>query len=182
MEDKIILIDEDDNPVGSEKKLKVHQLGLLHRAFSIFIFDEDGRLMLQRRARHKYHSAGLWTNTCCSHPRWGEETEEAACRRLQEEMGFITKLLKVDSIIYHAEVPDGLIENEFDHIYIGVFNGTPQLNHDEAEGWRWIPLTELFREISTTPDQFTAWFKIIINKIGKEKMEGWSKLSHSMNT
>ncbi|QEM82258.1 isopentenyl-diphosphate Delta-isomerase [Halomonas binhaiensis] len=180
MEEKIILIDNDDNPIGAEEKLKVHQLGLLHRAFSIFIFDSNGRLMLQRRALHKYHSAGLWTNTCCSHPRWGEATDDAATRRLREEMGFITNLLRVDSILYHAKVPGGLIEHEFDHIYIGLFDGSPKLNPDEADTWKWISISELFHEESTNPDQFTAWLTIIVRKIGKDKMEQWSRLAHSM--
>lgn len=177
MEEMLILVDNEDNSIGSAGKLSVHQQGLLHRAFSIFIFDNKGRLLLQRRALSKYHSAGLWTNSCCGHPRWGEGTQAAACRRLQEEMGFATGLKKVSSFTYHAEVPGNLIEHEFDHIFVGVFDGEPQVNSDEAEDWQWIDIHQLIHQVKLHPENFTAWFKVIINNISVNELEGWRELA-----
>ncbi|NAX21999.1 isopentenyl-diphosphate Delta-isomerase, partial [Vibrio sp. V39_P1S14PM300] len=138
MEERLILVDEKDNIIGSEFKLATHKQGLLHRAFSVFIFDQTQRLLLQQRAAAKYHSPNLWSNTCCGHPRKGEETQSAASRRLNEEMGFYTPIIHVSSFTYREEVPGNLIEHEFDHIYIGQFNQIPQVNPNEAGDWRWI--------------------------------------------
>ncbi|MEE4410042.1 MULTISPECIES: isopentenyl-diphosphate Delta-isomerase [unclassified Serratia (in: enterobacteria)] len=177
MEDMLILVDDKDNPIRSEGKLSVHQQGLLHRAFSIFIFDSKGRLLLQQRALGKYHSAGLWTNSCCGHPRWGEATDAAAQRRLQEEMGFCTPLKKVSSFTYHAEVPGNLTEHEFDHIYVGLFEGEPDVNPDEVENSRWIDVIQLLHEIELHPEKFTTWFRLIINSYDTNEITRWEKLA-----
>jgi isopentenyl-diphosphate delta-isomerase len=177
MEDMLILVDSEDNAIGAQGKLSVHQQGLLHRAFSIFIFDSKGRLLLQQRARGKYHSAGLWTNSCCGHPRWGEGTKAAAIRRLQEEMGFSTGLKKVSSFIYHAEVPGNLIEHELDHIYVGLYDGYPKVNPDEADDWLWIDIHQLVQRLRLHPDSFTVWFKAIINNFTINRLENWGEFA-----
>ncbi|MGE8145917.1 isopentenyl-diphosphate Delta-isomerase [Pseudomonas frederiksbergensis] len=163
MEESLILVDHNDQQIGTGLKLPVHREGLLHRAFSLFIFDRHERLLLQQRAQTKYHSAGLWTNSCCGHPRPGESTAQAAHRRLEEEMGFDCPLEKVATLIYKAQVPGDLVEHEFDHIYIGRFDGDPQVNPDEASHWRWIETSELLQWIDTEPEAFTTWFKTILN-------------------
>lgn len=176
MDEMLILVDAEDNSVGSQTKTLVHQQGLLHRAFSIFIFNSQGRLLLQQRAYGKYHSAGLWTNTCCGHPRWGEATQAAAQRRLQEEMGFCTELLQVSSFTYRAEVPGDLIEHEFDHIYVGLFDGEPQEDPEEAHSWLWVDIRQLAQEIKIDPGKFTVWFRTIMNNIDAAEIERWGKL------
>ena len=163
MNDRVILVDTKDQPVGDMDKLEVHKKGLLHRAFSTFIFNDNGQLLLQRRAKEKYHSANLWTNTCCSHPRPGEPTLEAAKRRLKEEMGIETDLEKKFDFIYHAQLDNNLIEYEFDHVYIGQYNYPPLLNPNEASDYRWISIDELKGEINLYPGRYTEWLKIAIN-------------------
>ena len=158
--ENVILVDEKDNQVGLMPKLEAHQKGLLHRAFSVFIFNSDYKLLLQKRASSKYHSGGLWTNTCCSHPRDGEDTADAANRRLYEEMGIKTSLRKVYEFIYRAELDNNLIENEFDHVFYGIYNDDPVLNTDEADDFKWIDMETLKNDIDNNPDQYTVWFKI----------------------
>ena len=158
--ENVILVDEKDNQVGLMPKLEAHEKGLLHRAFSIFIFNSDYKLLLQKRASSKYHSGGLWTNTCCSHPRDGEDTMDAASRRLYEEMGIKTSLRKVHEFIYRAELDNNLIENEFDHVFYGIYNDDPVLNTDEADDFKWIDMETLKNDIDNNPDQYTVWFKI----------------------
>ncbi len=177
MDEMLILVDADDNSMGSQTKTLVHQQGLLHRAFSIFIFDSQGRLLLQQRAFSKYHSAGLWTNSCCGHPRWGESTQAAAKRRLQEEMGFSCELQQVSSFTYRAEVPGNLIEHEFDHIYVGLFDGEPQATPEEAHSWLWIDVQQLTDEIKHNPDKFTFWFRTIMNNTAANEFERWAKIA-----
>lgn len=176
MEEMLILVDKKDNSIGSEGKLSVHQKGLLHRAFSIFIYDSEGRLLLQQRAHGKYHSAGLWTNSCCGHPRWGECTEAAASRRLQEEMGFTTQLKRVFSFIYHAEVPGNLIEHEFDYVYVGLFNGDPTVNPDEVADWLWIDISQLNCKLNSQPENFTVWFRKIIDSVNINELKEWGEI------
>ena len=142
-EEKVILVDKNDNQVGLMPKLEAHEKGLLHRAFSIFIFNSKYELLLQKRASSKYHSGGLWTNTCCSHPREGEDTLDAANRRLDEEMGIKTSLRKVYDFIYKAELDNQLTEHEFDHVFYGVFDNDPILNKDEAEDFKWVDMETL---------------------------------------
>jgi isopentenyl-diphosphate delta-isomerase len=158
--ENVILVDEKDNQVGLMPKLEAHQKGLLHRAFSVFIFNSDYKLLLQKRASSKYHSGGLWTNTCCSHPRDGEDTADAANRRLYEEMGIKTSLRKVYEFIYRAELDNNLIENEFDHVFYGIYNDDPILNTDEADDFKWIDMETLKIDIDNNADKYTVWFKI----------------------
>ena len=158
--ENVILVDEKDNQVGLMPKLEAHQKGLLHRAFSVFIFNSDYKLLLQKRASSKYHSGGLWTNTCCSHPRDGEDIIDAANRRLDEEMGIKTSLRKVFDFIYTAELDNNLIENEFDHVFYGVYDIDPIINKDEAEDFKWVDMETLKNDIENNTDQYTVWFKI----------------------
>ncbi|MBU4141770.1 isopentenyl-diphosphate Delta-isomerase [Patescibacteria group bacterium] len=164
MEEKIILVDKNDCEIGLGEKLKVHQEGKLHRAFSIFVFNSKGKLMLQQRAKSKYHSGGLWTNTCCSHPRAGEKIESAAHRRLKEEMGFDCEVKEIFSFIYKAKLDHGLWEYEFDHIFAGKFDGEPKINPEEADGWKWTELSDLKKDILKNPKNYTVWFKIAADK------------------
>ena len=159
-EDNVILVDENDNQVGLMPKLEAHQKGLLHRAFSVFIFNKDFKLLLQKRALSKYHSGGLWTNTCCSHPREDEDILDAANRRLFEEMGIKTSLRKVYDFIYKAELDNNLIENEFDHVFYGIYDDNPTLNLNEASDFKWIDMHSLNLDIKDNPQDYTVWFKI----------------------
>ena len=159
-EEKVILVDKNDNQVGLMPKLEAHEKGVLHRAFSIFIFNSKYELLLQKRASSKYHSGGLWTNTCCSHPREGEETLDAANRRLDEEMGIKTSLRKVYDFIYKAELDNQLTEHEFDHVFYGVSDNDPILNKDEAEDFKWVDMETLNNDIIKNEDNYTVWFKI----------------------
>ena len=158
--ENVILVDEKDNQVGLMPKLEAHQKGLLHRAFSVFIFNSDYKLLLQKRASSKDHSGGLWTNTCCSHPRDGEDIIDAANRRLNEEMGIKTSLRKVFDFIYTAKLDNNLIENEFDHVFYGVYDIDPIINKDEAEDFKWVDMETLKNDIENNKDQYTVWFKI----------------------
>ena len=158
--EKVILVDENDNQVGVMPKLEAHQKGLLHRAFSVFIFNSKYELLLQKRASSKYHSGGLWTNTCCSHPREGEEILDAAKRRLIEEMGIDTSLRKVHDFIYKAELDNDLTEHEFDHVLYGIYNEDPIINKNEADDFKWIDMDSLNEDIKTNGNNYTIWFKI----------------------
>ena len=158
--EKVILVDENDTQVGLMPKLEAHQKGLLHRAFSVFIFNSNHQLLLQKRAVSKYHSGGLWTNTCCSHPREGEETINAANRRLIEEMGIKTNLRKVFDFIYKAELDNELTENEFDHVFYGVYDENPILNKEEADDYKWVDMETISNDIIRNSDNYTVWFKI----------------------
>ncbi len=165
MQDQVILVDERDNQIGTGAKIAVHQSGELHRAFSIFVFDTQGRLLLQRRADHKYHSAGLWTNTCCSHPRPGESVEEAARRRLGEEMGMECGLEEIFAFIYNARLENGLIEHEYDHVLVGHCDAAPSPDPDEVGEWRWADLDELEQSIAANPAQYTVWFRLSLPRV-----------------
>ena len=162
MEEQVILVDEQDNEVGFMPKMEAHLKGVLHRAFSVFLFNDKGELLLQKRASSKYHSPSLWTNTCCSHPRKNETVLAAARRRLKEEMGISTNLKFKFSFIYKAELDQGLTEHELDHVLTGTFNGKPKLNSEEAEDWRYINTSDLTEEIKNNPNEFTEWFKICL--------------------
>ncbi len=159
----VILVDEHDNELGAMEKMEAHAKGVLHRAFSVLVFNTKGEMLIQRRADCKYHSAGLWTNTCCSHPRPGEQIEEAAQRRLQEEMGLDLQPERAYSFIYRIELDGGLIENELDHVLTATHDDAPTLNQDEAQDWKYISVPDLKRRMSTHPEEFTHWFKLIVN-------------------
>lgn len=168
--EKVILVDEQDNAVGTMEKMEAHEKGLLHRAFSIFIFNSKGEMLIHQRAIEKYHSGGLWTNACCSHPRKGETTEEAAHRRLVEEMGFDCDLFEQFQFIYQASLDHGLIEHELDHVLFGTFNGYPKPNPDEVMAWKYVTMADLQEDIQLNPDKYTVWFKIALQAINDKQL------------
>ncbi|HCC95749.1 MULTISPECIES: isopentenyl-diphosphate Delta-isomerase [unclassified Empedobacter] len=161
MEEFVVLVDQDDQKLGLMEKQQAHVAGLLHRAFSVFVFNSKGELMIQQRAASKYHSPTLWTNTCCSHPRDNETYEQAAHRRLEEEMGFDCELEYKFNFIYKAHLENDLIEHELDHVFIGTFDNEPKLNPDEVMAYRWVELDDLKKDMEKNPQNYTAWFKII---------------------
>jgi len=160
-EEKVILVNERDEQIGLMPKMEAHEKALLHRAFSVFVFNDNNELMIQQRALGKYHSPGLWTNTCCSHQREGESNVEAGKRRLWEEMGFSTELKDTVSFIYKAPFDNGLTEHEFDHILVGYYEGEPNLNPEEVNDWKWMALEDLKVDMEQQPQLYTEWFKII---------------------
>ena len=166
-EEKVILVNERDEQIGLMPKMEAHEKALLHRAFSVFVFNQKNELMIQQRAFGKYHSPGLWTNTCCSHQREGESNVEAGKRRLQEEMGFSTELKDTVSFIYKAPFDNGLTEHEFDHILVGYYEGEPNLNPEEVNAWRWMSLEDLKLDMEKQPQLYTEWFKIIFENYYK---------------
>jgi isopentenyl-diphosphate delta-isomerase len=165
MPEYILTVDENDNVTGKEEKIKTHREGRLHRAFSIFVFNSKGELLLQKRAKSKYHSSGLWTNTCCSHQRAGENLEEAVHRRLKEEMGFDCELKEAFTFTYRVKFDNGLSENEYDHVFFGKFDGKPEPNPKEVDDWKWVSLEELRKDIQKNPDDYTYWLKVSIDKV-----------------
>ena len=164
MEEQVILVNEKDEPIGLMGKMEAHEKGLLHRAFSVFIFNSKQEVLLQQRAACKYHSPNLWTNTCCSHPRAGETNQQAGERRLQEEMGLQVPLREVFSFIYKAPFDNGLTEHEYDHVLVGYSDAQPQINPEEVASWKWLSLEAIKEDILQAPEQYTAWFKIIFEK------------------
>lgn len=165
MEELVILVDEQDKQTGVMEKMQAHREAVLHRAFSVFIFNTRGELMLQQRALNKYHSPGLWSNTCCSHPRPGESTGDAAHRRLFEEMGFDCHFEEVFSFVYKAPFTNELTEYEYDHVFIGVTDTLPILNKDEAEAYRMAGLDDIRREMDEDSEKFSVWFRIAFDKV-----------------
>ena len=163
-EEQVILVNKNDEQIGLMPKMEAHEKAVLHRAFSVFIFNHKNELMLQQRALSKYHSPGLWTNTCCSHQRDGESNIEAGKRRLQEEMGFVTDLKETTSFIYKAPFDNGLTEHELDHIMVGHYNEEPSINPDEVESWKWMDIEDVKVDMALHPEKYTAWFKIIFDK------------------
>jgi isopentenyl-diphosphate Delta-isomerase len=165
MIENVILVDTHDNAVGQMEKLRAHLKGELHRALSVLIFNSTGEVLLQQRAFSKYHTPGLWSNTCCSHPRPGEDSLEAATRRLKEEMGFSALLNKSFDFIYKAHFDNGLIEYEFDHVFFGTFDGEPLINHEEANDYKWVSPGILMEDMRSNPEIYTVWFRIIMEKM-----------------
>ena len=165
MIEKVILVDKNDNELGTMEKQEAHVKGLLHRAFSVFIFNDKNELLLQRRAVKKYHSGGLWTNTCCSHPRQNEKTEDAAKRRLIEEMGMRSTLKKQFDFVYKAKLDNNLYEHEFDHVFFGFTNDLPIINPEEVEEYTYKTLEDIGNEMKTIPDKYTEWFKICFREV-----------------
>ena len=164
MEEKVILVNENDEQLGLMEKMEAHQKALLHRAFSVFVFNKKGELMLQQRALDKYHSPGLWTNTCCSHQRSGESNLQAGKRRLQEEMGFECSLKELFSFVYKAPFDNGLTEHELDHVMVGHYDRDPVINPAEVASFKWMPMEDVKRDILEQPELYTEWFKIIFKE------------------
>ncbi len=163
--EQLILVDKNDQIIGYDEKLRVHQQGKLHRAFSIYIFNSKGELLIQKRALNKYHSPGIWANTCCSHPRKGEDLEDATHRRLKEEMGFDTELKEAFSLIYKVDFQNGLTENEFLHVFYGEYNGDIKSNKDEVAEWKWAKPEELLKDFMKNPEIYAFWFKKALPKL-----------------
>ena len=164
-EEKVVLVDKEDFQLGLMPKLEAHRKGVLHRAFSVFVFNSSKLLLMQKRSSLKYHSPGLWTNTCCSHQRDGESTVDAAKRRLNEEMGLNIDLKETFSFIYKANLENGLIEHEFDHVLVGFTDFNPKINTNEVEDWKWIDLSFLELDLDKNPNIYTEWFKIIFKRV-----------------
>ena len=165
--EEVILVNEQDQQIGIMEKMAAHIVPRLHRAFSIFIFNSKGELLLQQRALTKYHSPGLWTNTCCSHPRQGETLEDATARRLMEEMGISCEMHEVFTFIYKAPVGLGLIEHEFDHVFFGESDDTPVINTDEVASWKYMSLDDIAKDLKAHPELYTEWFKISFDEVRK---------------
>ena len=163
-EEEVILVNALDEPIGLMPKLEAHQKAVLHRAFSVFVLNDQNEIMLQQRAHHKYHSPLLWTNTCCSHQRNGETNIEAGSRRLFEEMGFQTDLKELFHFIYKAPFDNGLTEHELDHVMIGYYNGSPNINHEEVEDWKWMKIEDVKTDMVVNAAIYTVWFKIIFDE------------------
>jgi isopentenyl-diphosphate Delta-isomerase len=167
LEDELVLVDENDCCVGSLSKRAAHENGgTLHRAFSIFIFNSQGQMLLQLRGEKKYHFGGRWTNACCSHPRKGEELSQSVHRRLREEMGFDVPLRELFSFIYRAhDARSGLTEHEFDHVFVGEFDGEPTPNADEVDGWKWMNIADLRADLNARPELYTVWFRLAFERV-----------------
>ena len=163
-EEQVILVNENDEPIGLMPKLEAHQKAVLHRAFSVFVLNDKNEIMLQQRASEKYHSPLLWTNTCCSHQRSGETNIQAGTRRLFEEMGFETPLQELFHFIYKAPFDNGLTEHELDHVMIGKYNQAPKVNSEEVESWKWMSIDDIKTDMIQNPAIYTVWFKIIFNE------------------
>ncbi len=167
-EEIVILVDSLDNQIGTMDKMEAHEKAILHRAFSVFILNDRGELMLQQRAHNKYHSPSLWTNTCCSHQREGEGNIKAGKRRLKEEMGFTTDLKELFHFIYKAQLDNGLSEHELDYVLIGHYEGSPTINKSEVADWKWMEIKQIKESIKVNPNMYTVWFKIIFDQFIKE--------------
>ncbi|MDP3725772.1 MAG: isopentenyl-diphosphate Delta-isomerase [bacterium] len=165
MKESVILVDEKDREIGTMEKLEAHEKGLLHRAFSVCIFNKKGEMLLQKRAANKYHSGGLWTNTCCSHPRPNETVLAGAKRRLREEMGIDSNLKKIAHLTYKTSFENGLTEHEYDHVLVGFYDLDPIPNPEEAEDFKWVDPNMLREEITQNPEQYTYWFRMLINEV-----------------
>ncbi len=163
--EEVVLVDENDRPVGRAEKAEAHASAKLHRAFSVFVFDSAGRLLLQKRAKAKYHSGGLWSNTCCSHPRPGEATESAARRRLGEEMGFDCEITKVFDLVYYAELENKLFEHEYDHVFVGRFDGSPVQDTAEVEDWKWTDVRTLAGDLRANPLLYSYWLRVSFDEL-----------------
>ena len=182
-EELVLLVDAHDNVIGEAPKLQAHRDGVLHRAISVFIFDRDGRILLQQRAAGKYHSAGLWSNASCTHPRPGEEAIDAARRRLQEEMGIDADLDFRFSFLYRAELDSGLTEHEVDHVFTGTTTEEPRPDPAEVGAWRWVEPDDLARELASSPDHFSAWFPLALSRLqvlqSEDRMRGTAEPDRS---
>ena len=163
MEEYIIAVDNSDKGLAPIEKMEAHYKGVLHRAFSILIFNSKDELLLQKRSTKKYHSAELWTNSCCSHPGYGEELKDAVYRRIKEEMGFNCELFEIFSFVYKAELEQNIFENEYDHVFIGIYNGEIFPNQEEVEDFKWASIDDIKADIINNPELYTYWFKHLLN-------------------
>ncbi|SMC60496.1 isopentenyl-diphosphate Delta-isomerase [Moheibacter sediminis] len=176
MTEYVVLVDENDNQLGLMEKQQAHIAGLLHRAFSVFVFNSEGETLLQKRAEGKYHSPGLWTNTCCSHPRENETYIQAAQRRIQEEMGFSCELEEKFHFIYKAKLDNDLYEHELDRVFTGIYNGEIQVNPEEVSDYKWISMENLIEDMNSNPENYTIWFKIIFKEyLAKLQYESYNQ-------
>ncbi len=171
--EQVVLVNEKDEELGWMEKMEAHEKGILHRAFSVFIVNTKGEMLLQQRAFSKYHSGGLWTNACCSHPRPGEATEDAASRRLGEEMGFVTPLEKIFSFIYKTDFDNGLTEHELDHVFWGTYDGDIHINASEVNTYAYYPVHSIQEHLHSNPQQFTVWFQLVFTRVLE-----WYKKTH----
>lgn len=163
----VILVNNNDQSLGTMEKMEAHEKGIMHRAISVFVFNTRGEMLLQKRADEKYHSAGLWSNTACSHPRTAEKTADAAHRRLNEEMGFDCELEEAFSFTYKAHVGEGLTEHEYDHVFVGHSDEKPDPDPDEVSDWKYVDFDRLMEDIENNPDDYTVWFKIAVKELKK---------------
>jgi len=163
--EKVVLVDQQDNPIGEMEKMEAHEKAILHRAFSVFVFNNKDELMLQQRALSKYHSPGLWTNTCCSHPVPGEKIIDAGHRRLNEEMGFDCEINKIFDFVYKAKLNKGLTEHEFDHVLFGRYDNMPKINPEEVEHWKWMKMSDINHDMKNHPKKYTVWFRIAFDRV-----------------
>jgi isopentenyl-diphosphate Delta-isomerase len=177
---EVILVDSTDQQVGVMEKLTAHRLGVLHRAFSIFLFNSKGELLLQKRAEEKYHSAGLWSNTCCSHPSPGQSVVEAAKDRLFEEMGLRVDLVQVFGFLYCAPVGHDLIENEYDHVVIGVDNQIPEINPQEVSAYKWVNLDCVVQDVQQHPEKYTKWLVLLLQNQFEKIQQSLKSLHESL--
>ncbi len=168
---EVVLVNEKDQVLGTMEKIRAHEEGVLHRAFSVIIFNADGEMLIHQRANDKYHCGGLWTNACCSHPRLHESPAAAAQRRLEEEMGFTAKMDYLGSFIYKVKFENGLTEHEFDHMFCGQYDGEIQPHPDEVEDWKYVPLEKLYQDVDHRPEIYTFWFKDILENRKKELLK-----------
>jgi isopentenyl-diphosphate Delta-isomerase len=159
----VILVDKDDNQIGTMEKMEAHRKGELHRAFSVLVFNSEGEMLLQKRARSKYHSGGLWTNACCSHPLPGEKIDDTIKRRVKEEMGIDVQPKFLYKFLYRTDLDQNLIEHELDHVFVAAFDGKPALNKHEAEDWKFANVDWLKADMARNPSEYTYWFKLILN-------------------
>lgn len=169
--EQVVLVNEQDQEIGRMEKLEAHEKGQLHRAFSVFLYNQKGEMLLQRRALHKYHSGGLWTNTCCSHPRPGESNHAAASRRLVEEMGISCEFDHAFSFLYRQQVGT-LIEHELDHVFIGQFDGDAQINMEEVAEWKFMPIDALKADMDLHPENYTIWFRLCFERVERYRADG----------
>ena len=167
MEERVILVDARNRQIGTMEKLEAHKKGLLHRAFSIFIFNSNGEMLIHQRAKTKYHCGGLWTNACCSHPRPDEKIAEGLRRKLKQEMGFNTELQKAFDFTYRSELKNGLVEYEFDEVFIGIYNGDIHPNPEEVEAWKFLEMRDIKRDLELNPNRYTPWFRLLFDPISK---------------
>lgn len=161
--EEVILVDIHDEEIGKMEKIEAHRIGALHRAFSVMVYNSRGEVLLQKRAQRKYHSGGLWTNACCSHPAPGEDIDDAISRKLMSEMGLTLTPTYAFKFLYRADVGDGLIEHEYDHVYAGISDQTPTINPQEVEEWKYMTSEALFADVNAFPDAYTSWFRIILS-------------------